>query len=67
MQWIAQLNQSLVEPRAAYFVQGALAGYVEEYEGLTFVTVHGAGHMVPQFKRPEAYHAIFNWVKNVPL
>jgi serine carboxypeptidase-like clade II len=27
-----------------------LAGYVQEYEGLTFMTIKGAGHMVPAVK-----------------
>ncbi|KAI8471231.1 MAG: peptidase S10, serine carboxypeptidase [Monoraphidium minutum] len=36
-----------------------VAGYKVEYEGLTFATVKGAGHMVPQFKPAESL-AMFN-------
>jgi len=52
MQWIAELNWDIVTPWYAYMVDGQVGGYVEEYDGLTFGTVHGAGHMAPQFKRP---------------
>jgi hypothetical protein len=45
-----------------------VAGYVERYDGgLTFATVHGAGHMAPQWKRQETYHAVFNFINNIPL
>jgi hypothetical protein len=26
---------------------GEVGGYIEEYDGLTFAVVHGAGHMTP--------------------
>jgi hypothetical protein len=39
------------------------AGFYQEYEGdFTFITVHGAGHMVPQDQRARAYHILFNWL-----
>jgi len=45
-----------------------VAGYVEVREGgFTFATVHGSGHMAPQFKPQQTYHAIFNFINNVPL
>lgn len=40
-----------------------VAGYIEERDGLTFATIHGVGHMAPQWKRPETYHLIFNWIQ----
>ena len=40
-----------------------MGGYLEVYDGLTLGTVHGAGHMAPQFKPAETYHLIFNWLK----
>jgi cathepsin A (carboxypeptidase C) len=37
---------------------------VVNYEkGLTFMTVHGSGHMVPQFRPRAALHMITNVVK----
>lgn len=64
LQWINLLNWEVKEPWRAYFVEGQVAGYIEERSGLTFATVHGAGHMAPQWKRPQTYHLIFNWLKN---
>lgn len=52
------------------------AGYYEIYHpgnvtanltNLTFGTVHGAGHMAPQFKPPQTYKLVFNWMFNLPL
>jgi len=43
-------------------VDGQVGGYIEEYGLFTLATVHGAGHMVPQFKRGPAYYLIFNWI-----
>ncbi len=45
-----------------YFLDGQVAGYLEEYDGLMFTTVHGAGHMAPQFKPPQTYYMISQWV-----
>ena len=47
-----------------YFVNNMVGGYIEERKGLTFATIHGAGHMAPQWKREETYYLIFNWLKN---
>lgn len=63
LKWIEELNWAITKEWRPFFVNEQLAGYIEEREGdFTFLTVHGAGHMVPQDKREEAYHAIFNWV-----
>ena len=37
--------QCLIPPRLGN-LHGQVAGYAVEYEGLTFATVKGAGHMV---------------------
>lgn len=62
-QWIDLLNWDITEYWRPYMVQGQVAGYVEERGEFTFATVHGAGHMAPQFKRPQTYHLIFNWLQ----
>jgi carboxypeptidase C (cathepsin A) len=66
-QWIKDLNWSVQEAWRPMMLNGQVAGYVEIHDGLTFVTIHGAGHMAPQWKRPQTYHAIFNFIKNQPL
>jgi len=44
-----------------------VAGYQWNMEGLDFVTVHGAGHMVPQDKRAAAHRMINEWIKGNDL
>jgi carboxypeptidase C (cathepsin A) len=65
LQWIAQLNWAVTDAWRAYMVDDQVGGYVEAYQGgLTFGSVHGAGHMAPQFKRAQTYHLIFNWLND---
>lgn len=61
--WIDSLEWDVTEEWRSYTVNGQVGGYLETYVGnLTFATVHGAGHMAPQFKRPETKHLVFNWI-----
>jgi carboxypeptidase C (cathepsin A) len=57
------MNQTVKEEYRPYMVNGHVGGYVEEYEGLTYATVHGSGHMVPEDKPEEASYLISNWIK----
>ncbi|KAL6562149.1 Serine carboxypeptidase-like 31 [Orobanche gracilis] len=41
-----------------WYYKKQVAGWIEEYNGITFVTVKGAGHAVPTFK-PEESLALF--------
>lgn len=56
LQWIRDLAWTVTEEWRPYYIidEGGnqqVAGYVEAREGnFTFVTVHGAGHMAPQWK-----------------
>ena len=34
-----------------------IAGYRTIYQGLIFTTIKGTGHMVPQWKRKEAFYS----------
>jgi len=45
--WLRLINWDKTGDWYPYMVDGALGGYIQEYDGLTFVTMHGAGHMVP--------------------
>ena len=67
--WIETLNRTVKAEMRPYFVKNepTPAGYITEYDGLTFATVHGAGHMAPQFKPKETFHLIFNWINRTPI
>lgn len=53
--WIANLNWSVKAAWRPWMTTGdngsQVSGYVEEYDGLTFATVKGVGHMAPQWAR----------------
>ena len=41
-----------------------VAGYYIKYKGLTFCTVKGTGHMVPQWKQKEAYYMFLKFLND---
>jgi len=43
------------------------AGYAIEYDSLTYVTIKGAGHMVPQFRPAFAYTMFSKFLNNQPF
>ncbi|XP_059635963.1 serine carboxypeptidase II-2 [Cornus florida] len=47
---IKALRLPTVGPWRAWYDDGQVGGWTQEYEGLTFVTVRGAGHEVPLHK-----------------
>ena len=66
--WIDRLNLKVTTEHKQWHCQGQVAGYAQKYEnGFTFVTIKGAGHMVPQDKRPEAAVMVEAFLKgNLP-
>eukprot|EP00798_Chlamydomonas_sp_ICE-L_P013839 gene13839-19760_t len=57
--WVYGLGLPVDQPYAAWMVEGQVAGFVATFEGgLTFATVKGAGHMVPQTNPREALDLI---------
>ena len=55
--WIKSLNLEIKEKWKSWKLDDEsdyVAGYKVVYNGLTFVTVRGTGHMVPQWKPKEA-------------
>lgn len=66
-QWIKGLNWDKTEEWKPWLVDGQVAGYIEKYDGLDFVTVHGTGHMAPQWKRKEVTSMITAWIHDEPI
>ncbi|XGW09546.1 hypothetical protein V3C99_011658 [Haemonchus contortus] len=44
-----------------------IAGFKTLFEGLTFITVRGAGHEAPRMKAPQMYYAIQQFLFNQPI
>ena len=66
--WIDNLNWDIVKPWKQFMVDGQVGGYVE-YRGdhqfdFVFATIHGAGHMAPQWRSGPTYHTVFNFIHN---
>jgi len=73
--WTASLGLPVVKPWRAWLVDQQVAGYVTSYvddsayktNGLTFLTVKGSGHMVPQFRPKQAYAMFERFTSGTPL
>lgn len=48
-------------------VDGQVGGYTKQYAGVNFVTVKGAGHMVPQDKPAQAFHIVQQYLNGGEL
>ena len=67
-QWIYNLKLDTLKKWRSWRVnENEVAGYVVNYKGLTFVTVKGTGHMVPQWKRKEAFHMLTQFLNGGDL
>jgi carboxypeptidase C (cathepsin A) len=59
IKWIPNLGLKITEDYRPWIVNEQTAGFVQEYEGFTFITIKGTGHMAPQWKRQESF-VMFN-------
>jgi len=62
--WLQELNWNVTSAWGPWYSQGQIAGYMQSYDGLDFVTVHGAGHLAPQWKREGTTTMILSWMHN---
>jgi cathepsin A (carboxypeptidase C)/serine carboxypeptidase-like clade 2 len=66
--WITSLNLTVAEPWQKW--KGAdkqVAGFFIEYDGLTFLTVKGAGHMVPKDRPLHALNMLTSFLGGTPF
>mmetsp|Transcript_12623 Transcript_12623/g.12702 ORF Transcript_12623/g.12702 Transcript_12623/m.12702 type:complete len:248 (+) Transcript_12623:560-1303(+) len=66
-EWISSLNLPIKQKYTSWYVDDQVAGFYIEYEGLTFITVKGGGHNIPEWKRPEAWHMIRSFLDGISL
>lgn len=64
--WIDNLAWPISKEWKQFFVNGQVGGYSETRDdgNFVFATIHGAGHMAPQWRRGPTYHVIFNFVNS---
>ena len=67
--WIKNLNLSVKKPWRYWYSDDLtdISGHVVEYDGLTFVTIRGTGHMVPQWKPAEGLHMLKSFLDKKDL
>lgn len=65
--WIGTFGLNVTDEWRPWYAGDQVAGMVTLYDKLTYVTVKGAGHMVPAVKRQEAYIMFSSIINNQPL
>lgn len=66
--WILSLNQTITNDWRQFLCpSGQVGGWIQDFSGLTFVSINGAGHMVPGDKPEAIKYVIDNWINNKPI
>ncbi|XP_076887192.1 serine carboxypeptidase 1-like [Bidens hawaiensis] len=63
---LKKLNAKIKKPWYPWYLHGEVGGYVVEYEGLTFVTIRGAGHFIPSYQPARAFALFSSFLKGKP-
>ncbi|XP_057801626.1 serine carboxypeptidase-like 20 isoform X2 [Salvia miltiorrhiza] len=63
--WTQSLGYEIVDEWRPWMSNAQVAGYVQEYaNNLTFLTVKGAGHTVPEYKPRESFDFFSRWLQS---
>ncbi|PWZ45815.1 Serine carboxypeptidase 1 [Zea mays] len=66
--WTTSLRYGVIDSWRPWFVNGQVSGYTQGYEnGLTFATIKGSGHAVPEYKPQEALAFYSRWLAGSKL
>lgn len=66
--WTSSLGYQIVDEWRAWVSNNQVAGFVQGYDhNLTFLTVKGAGHTVPEYKPREALDFYSRWLEGKPI
>lgn len=64
--FVQSLDLELQLQKKMWHHQKQVAGFWTKYKGLDFLTVKGAGHMVPQWRPAQAFHMMYRYLENKP-
>jgi len=70
--FVDDLGRKLLVERRAWIVKdddgyNQIAGYVKQFERISFLTVKGAGHMVPSDKPKQAFQMFDRFIRDLPF
>ncbi|XP_038879948.1 serine carboxypeptidase-like 20 isoform X2 [Benincasa hispida] len=66
--WTSSLGYKIVDEWRPWFSNSQVSGYLQGYEhNLTFITIKGAGHTVPEYKPREALDFYSRWLEGNPI
>uniref|UniRef100_A0ACD5XNS5 Uncharacterized protein n=1 Tax=Avena sativa TaxID=4498 RepID=A0ACD5XNS5_AVESA len=66
--WTKSVGYGVVDSWRPWFLNGQVSGYTQGYEhGLTFATIKGSGHTVPEYKPQEALAFYSRWLAGSKL
>lgn len=66
--WTRSVGYQIVDAWRPWYFGDQVAGYTQGYEhGLTFLTVKGSGHTVPEYKPKEALAFFSRWLAGSPI
>lgn len=61
--WTSEFGYPITDKWRPWYVGGQVAGYTQGYEhNLTFATILGAGHTVPEYKPAQALYFHYNFL-----
>lgn len=60
--WIVQQGWNITNEWRPWTTDGDLSGYLQDYGQFTFATIHGVGHMAPQWKRKDVTTLISKYI-----
>ncbi|GMN26105.1 hypothetical protein TIFTF001_001185 [Ficus carica] len=66
--WTRSLGYKIVDEWRPWISNSQIAGYLQGYDhNLTFLTIKGAGHTVPEYKPGEALDFYSRWLEGKPI
>lgn len=67
LSWIENLNLGVSKAWRPWYLGDQVSGFIQEYNGITYVTVKGVGHQVPAWKRQEGATLIETFINGQEL
>lgn len=66
--WTRSMGYKIIDEWRPWFLDDQVAGYTQGYDNnLTFATIKGSGHTVPEYKPREAFAFYQRWLSGEPL